>query len=87
MERQNQGGGTGGYSGGQQGKGISSFFSNPDQIKMVAREGYIQQAGLKDADAVAVRRGDWDGKIPGFELTTHTLQNADQLLQTVVQGA
>lgn len=65
------------------GKGMSSFFKNPTQIDQVIREGYIQQASLPTQDQAAVRSGSWDGKIPGFELTRHVLQNAEQLVNEV----
>lgn len=68
------------------GKGMSSFFKNPAQIDAVIREGYIQQAGLPTQDQSAVRAGSWDGKIPGFELTKHVLQNAEQLVNEVQTG-
>lgn len=69
------------------GKGMSSFFNSPKQIDQVIREGYIQQqASLPTQDQQAVRAGDWDSKIPGFDLTRHVLQNAESLVNEVQTG-
>lgn len=79
-----------GQSGSQQtasqGKGMSSFDSlGPTKLDQVIREGYIQQAAIQTSDQQAVRQGQWDDRIPGFELTKHVLQNASDLVNKVGQ--
>lgn len=72
---------------GSMGKGFSTFLSDPTKVDALVREGYIQQAGIGQSDVESVRKGDWDGRIPGFELTKHTLQHAEELIQKVPQTA
>lgn len=76
-----------GFTGQQAGmsKGLDSFRDNPQLAQQVVREGYIQQAG-NSGDVDAIRTGKWDNKIPGFELATHILQNAGQLVEQVPEG-
>lgn len=84
--KQGQGSGYGGSTGQQAGmtKGLDSFRDNPQLAQQVVREGYIQQAG-NTGDVEAIRQGSWDNKIPGFELATHILQNAPDLVGKVPQ--
>jgi hypothetical protein len=88
METGKQGQGSG-YSGGSgqqasMGKGLDSFRDNPQLAQQIVREGYIQQAG-NSGDVESIRTGAWDNKIPGFELATHVLQNATDLVGKVPQ--
>jgi hypothetical protein len=84
--KQGQGSGFGGGSGQQasMGKGLDSFRDNPQLAAGIVREAYIQQAG-NTGDVQAIRQGQWDSKIPGFELATHVLQNATDLVDKVPQ--
>jgi hypothetical protein len=88
MEKTGQGQGSSGFGGGQSGsmagKGLDSFRNDPQLAQQIVREGYIQQAG-STTDAQAIRKGDWDSKIPGFELATHVLQHATDLVDKVPQ--
>lgn len=72
---------------GSMGKGLSAFLSDPKQVDAIVREGYIQQASVGQTDQQAVRNGDWDSRIEGFDLARHTLQHAEELITKVPQTA
>jgi hypothetical protein len=83
-----QGQGSAGFGGGQSagmGKGLDTFQNDPQLVAGIVREGYIQQAG-NTGDVQAIRSGQWDNKIPGFELATHVLQHATELYDKVPQS-
>lgn len=87
--QQQQGSGSSGFGSeqtGSMGKGLDTFQNNPELAQKIVREGYIQQAG-NSGDVQAIRSGSWDNKIPGFELATHVLQTAPDLVQKVSQGS
>lgn len=69
---------------GSMGKGLDSFRNDPQLASQIVREAYIQQAG-NTGDVQAIRQGSWDTKIPGFDLATHVLQNAPDLVNKVQQ--
>lgn len=82
-----QGQGSTGFGSGQSGsmgKGLDSFRNDPQLANQIVREAYIQQAG-NTGDVQAIRQGSWDTKIPGFELATHVLQHATELVDKVPQ--
>lgn len=79
-----QGKGSGSFGSDQMGKGLDSFRNDPNLARQTVREAYIQQAG-NTGDVQAIRSGQWDSKIPGFELATHVLQNAGDLVNKVPQ--
>jgi hypothetical protein len=66
------------------GKGLDSFRNDPQLASQIVREAYIQQAG-NTGDVQAIRQGSWDNKIPGFELATHVLQHATELVDKAQQ--
>jgi hypothetical protein len=72
---------------GTMGKGLSTFFSDPQKVDAIVRESYIQQASITGSDQQAVRKGDWDSRIEGFDLARHTLQHAEELVTKVPQTA
>lgn len=81
-----QGSGSSGFGSGQSGsmgKGLDTFRNDPQLANQIVREAYIQQAGSSTNDLQAIRQGNWDGKIPGFELATHVLQHATELVDKV----
>lgn len=83
-----QGQGSSGFGSGQSasmGKGLDSFRNDPQLANQIVREAYIQQAGSSTTDLQAIRQGNWDSKIPGFELATHVLQHATELVDKVPQ--
>jgi hypothetical protein len=86
MEKTGQQGGQGfgGSQTGSMGKGLDSFRDDPQLASQIVREAYIQQAG-NTGDVQAIRQGSWDNKIPGFELATHVLQHATELVDKVPQ--
>jgi hypothetical protein len=65
-------------------KGLDSFRDDPQLASQIVREAYIQQAG-NTGDVQAIRQGSWDNKIPGFELATHVLQHATELVDKAQQ--